>query len=404
MQIYITDSTKTTNQLIKNVPLVGDGGWAITAFLKEHITHTRPDTPYYYYVYADNTIFQSLNVIGSGTRSEQLYVPTEVAKDIREGRCKIILDHSLEGFPARYYKAINFQKFLGEFADNTIYLSGDYTNGSKQFVHTRYSNYWELVCSRMMERNTGMHSYADAKINITSPTKFKAICKNRLTRPHRIEIVKRINDLNLQHDINYSFGIVPHHGKGLNFTLQGLTRAINKTARIWKHDVEELAAWVIRHGEKHLFHEYVDLAENQASTVSDELFNAHLDSYFEMIVETNYAERTIFHSEKTFKAISWLQPFVMFAERYSVEALREMGYDVFDDFIDHSYDNIADPIERMTSTFLEVTRLCAISHDDWLKIYAQITDRLISNREHLINCKQRSTVLLGIKNTGELLW
>ena len=219
MQIYITDNTKTTNQLTKNVSLVGDGGQAITAFLKEHITYTRPDTFYYYYVYADNATFQLLDVIGNGSISEQLYVPTEVAIDIREGRCKIILDHSLEGFPVTNFNAHNFQKFLGEFADNTIYLSGDYISVTNQFVHTRYSNYWELVCSKITKRNTVMHSYTDAKINITSPTKFKAICKNRLTRPHRIEIVKRINDLNLQHDINYSFGIVPHHGTGLNFTL-----------------------------------------------------------------------------------------------------------------------------------------------------------------------------------------
>jgi len=402
MQIYITDSTKTTNQLTKNVSLVGEGGKAITAFLtKEHITHTRPDTFYYYYVYADNATFLLLDVIGNDGISEQLYVPTEVANDVRTGRCKIILDHSLEGFPSRYYNSINFQKFLGEFADNTIYLSGDYIRGTEQFVNTQYSNYWELLCSKMTTRNPVMHSYTDAKINITSPTKFKAICKNRLTRPHRIEIVKRINDLNLQHDINYSFGIVPHHGTGLNFTLLGLTRVINKTARIWNHDVNELTAWVIRHGEKHLFHEYVNLAENQARTVTDELLNAHLDSYFEMIVETNYTEHTIFHSEKTFKSISWLQPFVMFAERYSVQALREMGYDVFDDFIDHSYDSIADPIERMTATFLEVTRLCDISHDDWLKIYTQITDRLVNNRKHLLTCEERSTVLLNIKNNGE---
>jgi hypothetical protein len=398
MQIYITDSTKTTNQLTKNVSLVGEGGKAITAFLTEHITHTRHDTFYYYYVYADNATFQLLDVMANGSISDQLYVPTEVASDIREGRCKIILDHSLEGFPVTHFDAHNFQTFLGEFLDNTIYLSSDYLRGTSQFVSTQYSNYWELKISQLAGRNP---DYTDAKMNPIAPAKFKAICKNRLTRPHRIEIVKRINDLNLQHDINYSFGIVPHHGTGLNFTLLGLTRVIKKTARIWKHDVEELSAWVIRHGEKHLFHENIDLSKNQASTISDELFNAHLDSYFEMIVETNYVEHTIFHSEKTFKAIAWSQPFVMFAERYSVQALRELGYDVFDDFIDHSYDNIADPIERMTATFLEVTRLCDISHDDWLKIYTQISDRLVSNRKHLFTCEERSTVLLNIKNNGE---
>jgi len=389
MQFYISDHSKTTNQLIKNKSLVDEGGWAIAAFERDRITHIRPNTPYYYYVYCDNAVLQQLDIMGSNGASEQLYVPTEVANDVRTGRCKIILDHSLEGFPARYYNAINFQKFLGEFADNTIYLSGDYIRGTKNFVNTQYSNYWELIVSKDIARKF-TQQYNDSKLNITLPTKFKAICKNRLTRPVRIEIVKRINELNLQHDINYSFGMVSHHGTGLNFDLNEFCNKINRTAKIWKHDAHELTAWVMRHGEKHLFHEYVNLAENQARSLNSELLDAHLDCYFEMIVETNYIEDTIFHSEKTFKAIALLQPFVVFAERYSVQVLRELGYDVFDDFINHSYDVIRDPTKRMTATFIEVTRLCNISHDDWIKIYTQIKDRLISNREHLLNCKQRT--------------
>jgi len=403
MQLYITDHTKTTNQLIKNTLLIDNGGQAIATFLKMNITYTRPSTFYYYYIYTDNATFQLLDVCARGGNTEQLYVPDDVATDIRQGRCKIILDHSLEGFPAVFFDAHRFKKFLGEFADSTIYFSGDYKQGTKHIVSSQYANYWELtVANRRADCDTYIEEqYTKSKLFPKGPAKFKAICKNRLTRPARIEIVKKINDLNLQNDINYSFGVVTQHGTGLNFTINGFYNTINKTARIWGHNVEELTAWVVRHGEKHLFHEQVDLTKNQARTVSNELLNAHLDSYFEMIVETNYTENTIFHSEKTFKAIAWLQPFVMFAEPYSVQALREFGYDVFDDFIDHSYDIITDPAARMNATFHEVTRLCNLSHSDWLEIYAQITDRLISNREHLFTCKNRSPVLLKITASEE---
>ena len=200
MQLYISDHNKTTNQLIKNKSLVDNGGWAIAAFEKDRITHTRPDTPYYYYVYCDNAVIQQLDIMGSSGASEQLYVPTEVANDVRTGRCKIILDHSLEGFPVRYFNEINFQKFLGEFVDDTIYLSGDYKSSTKKIVNTQYSNYWELIVSTDIARRS-TQQYNDSKLNITLPTKFKAICKNRLTRPVRIEIVPRINELKLQHDI-----------------------------------------------------------------------------------------------------------------------------------------------------------------------------------------------------------
>jgi hypothetical protein len=233
--------------------------------------------------------------------------------------------------------------------------------------------------------------YRQQKLQQSTPARFKAICKNRLLRSHRVAIIKNIHDYELVDSINYSFGIVTEHGPAdaLNYVHEHYTNIVYDAARSFKHDPQKMLAWVTRHGEKNLYHERVNLSQNHASTINDDLFRAHLDSYFEIVVETEYKTNTIFHSEKTFKAISWLQPFVLCAERYSVQALREMGYDVFDDIIDHSYDRIQDPYDRLHATFVEVKRLCNISDDKWLQLLQILRPRLVKNVKHLEQANQR---------------
>jgi len=65
-----------------------------------------------------------------------------------------------------------------------------------------------------------------------------------------------------------------------------------------------------------------------------------MSSKFSIIVET-YFERTdcqVF-SEKTFRALHFPRPWLLFAATGCVQRLRNLGFDVFDDYVDHGYDN-----------------------------------------------------------------
>ena len=64
-----------------------------------------------------------------------------------------------------------------------------------------------------------------------------------------------------------------------------------------------------------------------------------LSTKFSIVVET-YFERTdckVF-SEKTWRAVQLPRPWLLFAATGCVQRLRDMGFDVFDDYVDHSYD------------------------------------------------------------------
>jgi len=71
------------------------------------------------------------------------------------------------------------------------------------------------------------------------------------------------------------------------------------------------------------------------------------DAYIHLTAETNVSNR-IFLSEKTWKPIAAGQLFVHFGNPGSIQHLRELGVDVFDDIINHSqYEHLEDWRQRL---------------------------------------------------------
>lgn len=64
-----------------------------------------------------------------------------------------------------------------------------------------------------------------------------------------------------------------------------------------------------------------------------------------------------FMSEKTTKAFGFYQIPVFVAAKGYVNEMRKLGFDVFDDIVNHDYDNITDPHQRMVVIADEVQRL-----------------------------------------------
>lgn len=64
-----------------------------------------------------------------------------------------------------------------------------------------------------------------------------------------------------------------------------------------------------------------------------------LRTKFSIVIET-YFERTdsITFSEKTYRVLQTPRPWLLFGATGSVQYLRELGFYVYDDFVDHSYD------------------------------------------------------------------
>lgn len=124
-----------------------------------------------------------------------------------------------------------------------------------------------------------------------------------------------------------------------------------------------------------------------------EIENDVFQSLINVVTETNeFDSDTIMLSEKTFKAFAWHQIPIFNATKGHVDTVRSLGFDLFDDIIDHSYDSAPNlhiqnlKILNTLSKFMNNY----VSIDDVNNLRKNIFTRLQANNELLYKLyKQR---------------
>lgn len=89
----------------------------------------------------------------------------------------------------------------------------------------------------------------------------------------------------------------------------------------------------------------------------------------------------VFITEKTAKAFRLLQLPIWAAVCGTVDEARRMGFDVFDDVIDHGYDMEQDPYIRMSMVADQIGRICNRGMDELNDMRRAIWSRLLYNRK-----------------------
>lgn len=90
--------------------------------------------------------------------------------------------------------------------------------------------------------------------------------------------------------------------------------------------------------------------------------NTHLHSQtlFQIVNETfteNWRGTSLFWSEKTFRSIFHMQPFIVFGQKGANKRLKDYGYKLFENLFDYSFDDEADTYKRWRMIFLQVEKL-----------------------------------------------
>lgn len=202
--------------------------------------------------------------------------------------------------------------------------------------------------------------YLPTEYNVTPKNKIYS-CLNRVLRPHRIAFLDKLLAKNLVNDnCYYSFYDSNLEGGGLLEV------------------------------EKHLANQFSNITENidlvrtlrlnfdpsriNPADLRTEDYYLFQDSYFSVIPETLYyknhfndgtKEQAIFFSEKTYKPIVLLQPFILLAAEGSLAVLKRRGYKTFHPFIDETYDIIENDDLRMEYIVNEVERLSNQTKEQW---------------------------------------
>jgi len=113
----------------------------------------------------------------------------------------------------------------------------------------------------------------------------------------------------------------------------------------------------------------------------------YTNAYFNFVVETHFDNNTCFLTEKTFKPILNLQPFIIIGNPGSLQLLKDLGYQTFSDVIRESYDEEIDHKDRMGSLLKISHDLCMLSDKHHLRIQHIISDVLAHNQKHFLSPK-----------------
>lgn len=129
------------------------------------------------------------------------------------------------------------------------------------------------------------------------------------------------------------------------------------------------------------------------------------ESFCYLVTETCYWDQKYHLTEKIFKPIVSQMPFVLVGPAHNLKYLREYGFKTFSPWIDESYDDIEDPIERMTAIGNTMKKICNYTLEELQTLLVEITPVLEHNynlfysNEFLDYCWDELTTNLALAQT-----
>lgn len=135
--------------------------------------------------------------------------------------------------------------------------------------------------------------------------------------------------------------------------------------------------------------------------ISDHDIKLQFDSYFSVINETSFFKKdtliegdifnghldSIFLTEKTFRTIACKQPFIMVSRPHTLKHMRRVGYKTFGEYIDESYDEIEDDVERFQKICEIIKDLCNKKRSFW-KSFLDYTQPITEHNYEFLKSRQ----------------
>ena len=134
-----------------------------------------------------------------------------------------------------------------------------------------------------------------------------------------------------------------------------------------------------------------------------ELKENYTKSYFSIVTETLFYRMGNYISEKTWKPIAHLHPFVIVGRPGTLKYLKQLGFKTFSDFWDEGYDEIESNSDRMEAVYKIIKELLDKSTEDWDLMYEQLFPILEWNRTKLLEVTEKSISDTYCKNLERLI-
>lgn len=215
------------------------------------------------------------------------------------------------------------------------------------------------------------------------------VSKNRTVKAHRKNFIFDVLKNNLENDINYSF---LNHNKS---PIDDVDPFIEFQGEDVVNNNLDLGYRVNSMYKECDYEEGQNLIDKETAEFihQDRFYHIYLipetrdsfeHSYFNIVTESSFKDENLVHiTEKSLRPFHYYQFPIFFATKGHVSQLKnDYKFDMYDDIIDHSYDNEEDYIKRYHMVIAEIKRLASIQ-DELKKYYIENKFRFTLNKEKL---------------------
>lgn len=272
--------------------------------------------------------------------STPLDIPARVIADINCDRARLIFFMIKEGQGFQMDERIQFIKnqmqLLNLNSKHIYYIDGNAkTNqvlslhGIKGLTH----NYW-LDFNMAIDTTDIINDMVDRKYRA-----YKFLSFNRCARDFRAILISRLINADVDR------GSILTCSDMYESTPFSFTQSIMEEMDIIK--------------KSNIFPRIHDTLDYVYSNPIDVNLSTHIDSYINICTETFYSHQAdrLFFSEKSFKPIICLQPFILVGQPKSLEYLKINGFKTFHPYINEDYDQEINDAARLDMIVKEVIRL-----------------------------------------------
>lgn len=339
----------------------------------------------------------------------------DVIKDVQENKAIIVWNDCQESCDYSqtfkwWFNELSKQKLVG----NSFIFSGDTSNSEKYLLASRESFINKLSGSRNKIADLNFHciryfedvvmaiaklKYPDysfenrlnsLKASLDSAKHF--LCFNRIVKDFRVVLSylfyknklldkSFVSQNAFKDSSDYRFG----HNKQII-----LNRLIEPKSF---DDFKASLPWII---------DSDDFSTNHWNTIPLDIFE---QSFIWITSETDFGSYKpnvkSFITEKTYKPIAFFMPFIMVGPPFTLQTLKEEGYQTFSKWWDESYDQETNPLKRMKKIESLLIEISKWDKKKLLSVTLEMKEVLNHNYQYLLNAKRSLPALENIMEKYE---
>lgn len=281
------------------------------------------------------------------------YVHPDVMEDARMGKALLVVDNLNEGFydpgfydfmhaslHARGVPPSNIAWLTGNVLDRRGYESWCDATGTRQRMHVIGFNHL-MYMQQLNLRYREAPTWDDHLARKAPPRRAKTFnCLNRVDRIHRELLMMLLIDLDLHTKGLISHDRIKYHAWPEHGISQDLVDRANSMLPMVVDDA--------------------DFGNNKAMHINTDIY---LDSWISVVTETHAIDQdhNLFISEKVWKPVWAMQPFLVLGHKGMLASMRDLGYATFPQLFDEGYDGMQFP-DRVKSILANI-QSADIVHD-----------------------------------------